>query len=402
MSRFRIFPYLFLLFGPLTAPGAATEPIDVFHDHGVLIGQTEDGEFKWWLDGRLQIDAAYYSEGVNPLADGAELRRARIAIKTILWRDWAGELDVEFEQNEIEVKDAWLAYIGLPSTIIRLGNHKEPFSLEELTSSRLTTFMERALPNVFAPGRHIGASYTRWGERWHASAGVFGEEPTNVDETGEDDGVGISGRFAFTPIRDDDRVLHLGLSATSRTPDAGSGDRVRLRARPESHVNRARFLNTGRIRDVDRYQAVGFEAAVQVGSFHVQGEYIAAEVQRQAGAVDASFDGWYAFIAWSPSGDRHPYLMDAAEFGRLVPKGTRGAWELALRFSSVDLNDLDAGIEGGSSDIATFGVNYYANANIRFMLSLSRVDNDDFADGDGDFLGGDQFEVAQMRIQLTF
>lgn len=391
-----------LLLAALASAASAAEPIEVFHDDGIVIVDSEDGRFQWRLDGRVQVDAAHYQEGENPLADGAELRRVRLAIKTILWKDWAAELDVEFEEDEIEVKDAWLAYIGLPSTIIRLGNQKEPFSLEELTSSRNVTFLERALPNVFAPARHIGVSYTRWGARWHASAGIFGEEATDVDETGEDDGVGASGRFVFTPIRDDNRIVHLGLSATTRTPDAGSDDRIRLRVRPETHVNRARFVNTGRIRNVDRYRALGFEAAAQIGAFHLQGEYISADVERMAGATDASFDGWYAYISWSPTGDRQPYTLDAAEFGRMVPLEKRGAWELALRFSSVDLNDLAAGIEGGSSDIATFGVNYYANANIRLMLNLSQVENDEFADADGDLVGGDEFEVAQMRIQITF
>ena len=249
-------------------------------------------------------------------------------------------------ENEIDIKDAWLGYVGLPSTIIRLGNHKEPFSLEELTSSRFTTFMERALPTVFAPSRHIGASYTRWGERWHASAGVFGEEPPDVDETGEDDGLGFSGRFVFTPVHEDNRVVHLGASATRRTPDAGSGDRVRFRQRPETHVNRARFLNTGRIRDVDSYQALGVEAAARFGNVRAQAEYIATDVKRMGAAADASFDGWYAYLAWSPTGDRQPYLMDAAEFGRLVPRSKRGAWELAVRYSTVDLNDLAAGDRG--------------------------------------------------------
>lgn len=368
---------------------------------GMQVFQSDDGTVRLWLTSRLHLNAAAYLEGDNDLASGIEVRRARLGFKAALATNWTAELEADFADDEAEVKDAWLAYNGLESTSIKIGHHKEPFSLEELTSSKYTTFIERALLNVFAPGRHLGASFSTWRERWYFGAGVFGEEAGDVDETGEDEGLGVSARFVTTPVRRDGRIFHFGLSAAARTPEAGSGDRIRFRSRPETHVNRARFVNTGRIDQVDQFTLLGLETAIQLGDIHLQGEYILADVVRSADRGDASFDGWYAFISWFPTGEFRPYEGNSAEFGKLTPKGKRGAFELAVRYSTVDLTDLAAGIEGGGSEILTLGLNWYLFDRARLMFNFNSVRNDQFADGDGDFIGNDNFEVIQASLQFN-
>ena len=102
------------------------------------------------------FDAAFYDQDKNNLGDGTELRSARLDVEGILHGDFGYEFEIDFADGEANIKDAVLSYEALWPAKIMIGQFKEPFSLEELTRSKYITFMERSLPNEFAPGRSIG------------------------------------------------------------------------------------------------------------------------------------------------------------------------------------------------------------------------------------------------------
>jgi len=106
---------------------------------GGLEISTYDGKFSFELGGRLMIDAAFYGEDKNVLGDGTELRRARLDVEGILFADWGYEFAVDFAGGDADVKDAYISYLGLWPTRIKVGQFKEPFSLEEMTSSKYIT-----------------------------------------------------------------------------------------------------------------------------------------------------------------------------------------------------------------------------------------------------------------------
>jgi phosphate-selective porin OprO/OprP len=385
----------------LNAQDKDAEPLDVFQDKGYLVFESEDGSQRYWIDGRIMIDGGVISSSDNELPNGHETRRARIAFKTILHNDWAGELDLDFANNELEIKDFWLAYIGVENVMFKAGNQKIQNSLEELTTSRWLTFMERAQPNGFTIGRRLGVSATTWGDNWSVLGGLYGEEPGKEADPGEQLGWGYVGRATVAPILDDEKVVHLGMSYSSFTPDAGDDDEVRFRQRPEVHFM-DRLLNTGNVSDVDDYSFLGFEGAVRYGSFSAQGEYVIDTMHRMNGMEDATFNGWYGFVSWFPTGDQRTYNAREGEFGPIYPKGKNGAVELAVRYSHLDLTDSDADVFGGEGKNITFGANWYANNNVRLMANLIIVNNDEFADGDGDFSGDDDFTVVAVRLQYLF
>ena len=78
-----------------------------------------------------------------------------------------------------------------------------------------------------------------------------------------------------------------------------------------------------------------------------------------------------------------------------VGKGGIGAWQFALRFSSLDLTDED--ITGGKEENFTVGLNWYATPNIRFIANYVSV-----LDVDGGPEDGDEPESFQIRTQVEF
>lgn len=423
----------------------ALEPVGLtgFFDNGYLVFTSKDGAFKYWLDGRINLDAATYSGAENRLPSGFEVRRARIGVKATLFSDWLAEIDLDFADNAIEIKDLWVGYAGFDNSVIRLGNHKAPFGLETLTSSKYITFIERSYVDAWSPDRRLGLSYSRWGKNWQLSAGLFGEEggTFNDKDSLTGGGAGTSqrlspvARFSVAPICEKDRVLHFGIAGARMKPGvaklATSGadlpDRlnaariVKLDSRAETHVLRAKFLSTGDMKYVDYYDLLGAEAAAVFGPFSFQGEYQKAKVNRIDTTVaqyrDHSFDGFYAQVSWLVTGETRPYHVSEGEFGRIIPKRRGGALELGARFSTLDLNDITAvdPIKGGSAKNYTVGATWYINANHRILLNVTRVDNDEYAKPGKDWaplpsgtsttltpVFGDDFTTFAFRYQLAF
>ena len=250
--------------------------------------------------------AAFYNGSVNRLSSGVEVRRARIGFRMVFWRAWAAKFEVDFADSRSIVKDMWLAYV-FPTSMVKVGQYTEPFCLDELMSSRYISFTERSALDYFTPSRHLGISYARWGDRWQAMGGLFGQGVGDIDLSGDNQGFGVTGRVTFTPVRAKKNIIHLGVAATRRTPNAAVlpvfADRtdVRIAVRPETHVNRGYFLDTGRISNVNHSLLLGLEAAAGVGSISVQAEYVADRVARFGGLPSPTFGGWYAFVSWFPT-----------------------------------------------------------------------------------------------------
>jgi len=402
------------------APDAAEQPdqtvasdeplqrgVEVSVDHGHLEAASADQDFKVAIGGRLQFDAAFFDEDEGSIGRGSEIRRARLYVAGTFDRHWSYKNQIDFAGEAVSINDAYLRYSGLPARLT-LGNFKEPFSLEELVSARFTTFMERALPNVFAPARNVGLAADMNGRLasrggWSASLGVFGE---GVNDSGfdsnfrreDDEGVGVTGRLTVAPIATDDRLVHLGGAASYR--DTGDGTTLRLRQRFESHIADRRLVDTGLIFGVDSLLRTGTEAALAWGPFSLQGEYMQAGLQR-SGPEDLDFSGYYVYGSWFLTGESRAaaYSTGSGKFGRLVPNAPvgvgLGGWELATRFSRIDLSDRD--IAGGEEENLTVALNWYPTYNVRFGAEYVHVL--DVSGGPND---GDEPAAFQMRAQVDF
>jgi len=361
------------------------------NQHG-LRAKTRDGNFAMKIGGRIQMDGAYYNDKITPMGNGLALRRARINVSGKLFRDWGYFSSVDFaKKDKAGVRGMYLNYKGWKDYAIKFGQFQEPFSLEGMNSSNTITFMERGLPYVFAPDYHLGASLSHFGNWWQASAGIFGEAiQTKKDNI--DDGWGGAGRVTFAPWHQDDRVLHVGASAEYRVPNTAKT--VRYRYRPESWVTNVKLVDTGKVLNVDNTLKMAAELAFVDGPFSLQGEYVHDMVQR-SNTSNLQFNGWYAYASWFLTGESRPYNVKKGSFTAVDPISGYGAWELGLRFSSLDLTDKD--ITGGREQDITVGLNWYANSNIRFMANYVRVNTHPNRKG-----FNDDPDILQFRGQIFF
>ena len=374
---------------------------------GGLKAQSKDGAFKFQVGGRIMADATFGSSddaGINDMNEGTEFRRGRIFFKGQLNNDWGYKWQVDFADSSVGTKDMYIKYKPKGLTI---GQFKQPFSLEEKTSSKYLTFMERGLPNVFATGRRVGVGYdTNW-DMGTFAASVYGQEAGNGDENQEGFGAGM--RLTLAPIQEQGNVLHLGLALAQEGPSDGDNDEVRVRVRPDVH-NSPRLINTGdiaAITNVDDITKIGLEAAWVAGPFSLQTEWMQMDLSRESGFKDVEFDGWYASASYFLTGESRPYKKGA--FGRVKPKnplgkGGFGAWEAAVRIAEVDLSDWDdlaagtgiTGAHAGELETTTLGLNWYATNNVRFMLNYVMADA---AYGAG---VSDEPDVLQFRAQIDW
>jgi phosphate-selective porin OprO/OprP len=375
---------------------------------GTKIYQSADEMFKVWVDSRLQIDAAMYFENKNPLSNGTIMRRATFALKSVLWKDWQMEIDMDFAENALDARDMWIRYnFRKVNTSLTVGNFKEPFGLERLGSSRLLTFMERAMvSNAFPLGRRMGLAARYWTSYGQLTLGVFGHEiGTRVDKGTLDEGFSTNIRISVAPINERGKTLHIGAAASYKTPDVVADlatNTIELKARTETYVFDPKPLHTGDIADVNYFTRLGGELGGVFGPFYFQAELQATQVKRWYGKPTGNFLGGYGTISYLLTGESREYFTDEGEFGEIDDiKGGWGALEVAARYSVLNLNDAAAAIMGGKGNQLMLGLNWYPNNNLKIQFNYSAVILDDYATSKGRMIGGDNFSFIQTRFQAV-
>ncbi|MBL1321438.1 MAG: porin [Methylophaga sp.] len=354
--------------------------------------KSEDKNFTIKVGGRIMVDATSYDEDITPLNGGSEIRRLRLKVSGSVFKDWRYGYSYDAASNkDFRIKGAYLGYNGFDRWRLKVGNLQQPFSLEELTSSKHITFMERSLANLFAPSYTLGATANTWGTNWSTTVGIFGD--TIAERNQNNDGSrGIAGRVTYTPIKSDDLLVHLGISTVQQNID--SNQIIRFNTRPESHYTDSKLLSTGALGDIDSKSLYGLEAAIVNGPWSVQGEYMTAKLDRNNN-TDADFNGWYVQGSWFATGEKRRYSSKSGAFTSVKPKSKYGAIELALRYSELDLEN--AGVTGGEENNTTIGVNWYVTRYIRVMANYIDVNAEPNRNG-----RNEDADVLQARIQAWF
>jgi phosphate-selective porin OprO/OprP len=200
-------------------------------------------------------------------------------------------------------------------------------------------------------------------------------------------------RVGILPIYNtkENETLHLGVNYRYGVPE---NEEIRVRSRPEADPS-FHFIDTGKFPS-SYSNHIGGEAYYARGPLMFGSEiYWHGFNSTQAG--DPVFFGGEGVVSYMITGESRPYHTSTAIFGfvpvsRPVFKGGPGAWEVLVRFSSLNLTS--GNIQGGKFWRITPMVNWYLSKDVRldFVYGYGMLDRFNLT-------GATQF--FQTRLQLT-
>ena len=328
---------------------------------------TPDGNFEFNVRGRIISDLGIISDSDDSTNIRAtEFRSARLAVEGKAWKNVAYRLVADFAGNDVSIEDAYLEYkSGFGK--IRVGHFKSNNSLEEITSLKHITFLERAaFTDAFDFDRHFGIGYITGGDNWSLELGAF---KGNADTEEEDEGEVFAARATYGNKFDNGTWI---LGASTRYRNSGDDGAIRYRQRAHLHQS-ARFLATDRIATEDLFY--GVESAIQIGSFHAASELgITDAYEAGAGGRDARFYGGYIEAGFYLTGETQALDLKKGIWGRPkiispMDEGGFGAWQIAAKFDRIDLTA--DGVYGGEQNTYLIGLNWYLNRYTRVSADYS-------------------------------
>ena len=365
-----------------------------------LMAESAHKDFRVKIGGRTQVDAVAFSAGAGPeqsagrgglspeLADTVDLRRARFRIEGRMYEvyDWACEYDFVNQLNVnastipnerdagplTAVTDLWMQIRELPILgTVRVGNQKDPYGFEHLTSSRWLNFMERSFNqdafegpfnNGFVPGIQIMNSAYDGRVAWQV--GEFKNVNNPFGFSNSTGGSQTVGRFVMLPVFEDEgrKLLHLGVSGRTMEPqrrppgyDQTTGDPIgptlpftRFRSRgdirngPPGPLNSI-YADTGLLQ-ANWQNMIGLEFVGNNGPWSFQSEYFGSWLynartpslaangyqnntntsgqQPAPGTALGTvfYQGGYAEVLYFLTGESRTYSLIESRFDRPIPR----------------------------------------------------------------------------------
>jgi phosphate-selective porin OprO/OprP len=366
---------------------------------------TGEGGWSFKPRGRLQYDVGYVSSPGDyhntGLGFGNEIRRARLGVEGTIPGDFGYKFELDFAAGEVEFADAYLSkQVGNVEFIV--GQHNNFQSLEELTSSLHTSFIERAaFTDAFNFERRVGVSAQWMRNNILLQGGVFTDSISDLNSIGDDNNSwSFDSRVVFMPKMGSNQLHFAGSFHHRELNDASSV--VRYRQRPAIHITDVRFIDTGNMVGAETEMGYGLEAAGIFGPFYIASEAYWQHLTRD-GFSNPTFFGAYVDAGYFFTGETRGYK--AGKFDRVKVKNpfSKGGWGSLganLRWDHLDL--VDAGIVGGKQNAFQLSLNWKPEDYILFGLNYAHLIYKDAAivlpDGDRDY----SVDVVGLRSQIDF
>jgi phosphate-selective porin OprO/OprP len=419
--------------------------------------ESANKDFRVKIGGRTQVDAVAFSATpgpsqpadkgglVPPLYDSVNFRRARLRVEGRMYElyDWACEYDFVNQLNVnnavypterdagplTAVTDLWLQLREIPILgTVRIGNQKDPYGYEHLTSSRWLNFMERSFAqdafegpfnNGFLPGIQILNNNEEGNIGWQI--GEFKNTTNPFAFNNQSGGSMTVGRLVWLPFFEDEgrKLMHVAVSGRTMEPKEqfmrfdpvtgqGIGEpvkAVRFRSRgdirngPPGPLNSI-YADSGLLEGTWQ-NMIGLEFVGNNGPWSFQSEYFGSWLYnaRTTAAGPLVTDGFqpkpgtnvgtvyyqaaYAEVLYFLTGESRTYSKIEYRFDRPVPHNnfyairgggsgrrisvSEGAWQVGARYNYLCLND--SGVNGGVLNGVTLGLNWLLNPNARIYFN---------------------------------
>ena len=332
------------------------------------------------LGGFVQLQAGFGDSPdarFNGIEDQFLIRRARVNLQGSFLENFDYKLEMDLGANSLSEKtgssaqltDLYLNWNKFEYANIKAGQYKTHYGWEQLASDTKMLTIERSLPNDrLTDGRQIGTSVTGavLEKRMSYAVGMFNGTSVN-NSFNDNDHFMYTARVQGSAVKTEWNKMpvewNVGVNALS-SKDAGvakAGYGFDLVA-----GGAVDNLFTG-----DR-NAWGLDTQVKVGPFDFQAEYIRNRFEPDNSTPANGFeaDGWYVLAGY--------YVM---------PKYLQAV----VKYEVFDPN---IGVSNNSSDVLTFGLNYYIKGDdLKLMVNYLYGDQDGVGEGKGRLI---------LRAQVMF
>jgi len=358
---------------------------DTEYVSGIVLAAAVLDRMNWWSQdegSKQQLE-----QNLNDF-DGGEIRGFRIgAVGTFNFeKPWVytifGATNAFDKGFEVERQDSFTFFdyrLDIPvfeNMNLSVGKQKEPISMERIMSMVQLPMQERSsVSDAFLPSRNFGVVLSGTGEnqRWTWAGGVFNDWIDTGTDIGQS-ATQVVGRMTWLPFmtEDESNLFHLGLGLRQSNGKEG----VQFLTEPEFNKSPI-FVDTGPLDVNDGFQ-VNLEASWRKGPYWVHGEYVSTDIDSPSNG-DLDFSGYHVTGSWVLSGEMREYnkksgIMGPIRVARDVYHGGWGAWELGVRYSSLDLTD--GLVDGGEMDILSVGLNWWLSPVFNVNLNYRFVDNE--------------------------
>jgi len=338
----------------------------------------EDAEGNWSFQpiGRVMWDAVSADSDADDSSnwDGTELRRARLGFQGSIY-DWGYKFEADFAKGDASVKDAYIKYgtkFGDTKAGVKLGQAHIPFGLNTKVSSKYMTFMDRPFfaDSKLSPARESGAiaSLAAKDYSWTLATSVTVGTVSGGYSDEDDDGTTFALRGSFVPyMQDKNHLLQIGAGYLNKSDgDEGFSFSQHLVAHKDQTKIKSGSIAAA---NYDGSDAFTLDAMGVYGSFHAMAEYLNYTADNTAGS-DIEIDGYAVEAGYFLTGESLKWKKGYTS--GITPKSSSGAWQVATRFESLDIDD---GNVAGDDEAKrwTVGINYYPTQNTRLMLNYDKV-----------------------------
>ena len=400
--------------------------VEVVYDDGFRM-RTKNESFETRIGGRVQTDLRVFGSGY-PVDNDFDIRRARILMEGTLFNYFGYRLQAELQgSSSNRLVDAYINYNYFPYLRLQVGQFKEPFSLENLSSSNYLIFNERSMAYWLTPPRDVGIMIrgSLFQDSINYAFGIFNGDGQDANRRSQKDdkqftsrlvgrpfnftgnpilkGLQIGGSFSYARLDTSD------LNISVKTP--GLTEFFKVNSNAKFHI----------IHEVERRERFGFELAYTYGPLLLMGEYVKNDYYDVLLSNGESFDfdlwAWYASGLIMITGEEP--IIEGGVLRRIEPmkcfnsaERGWGAWGIGFRYQrfEADPKVYDKLVERGQSVRRaysfTVALNWYLNnmMRINFDYSETRFSQDLFLGTNprGYSYYEDKEQVWVTRFQLEF